>query len=1438
LAKLSLNDDGIVKNSSKGTHPTSKNNNGYTPPSLDTNINEDYDDDAVAQDMMGKASNVGRNTARSIKGAGNAAKRAGGNVKNAALNAKKKAKQTKKTAKEAKKTVQVGKKLAKAAIKALSSAVKAIISIIGPIGVAIVIFIILLVALFMVIDNAGVSGDRFIKSEAKTEDYNTLEYNEEGEPELTEITMSNKAIRAFYAYFAEQSVWINSEGVVHKEDGTTNKTGIKTDGPIQYRSEDYIDLFGDPDDEDSENVGDKYGRESSFYINPDALFVLDKYLHNEDYRFPEQIVKHVPYEKNNGYVEPELDTTPDTEDNKVDKGDVTDAQYKVAYNAANGISDFPATVGMCAAWVWGVYKKSGFEYTPQADAKDYWVVWQKYGDNTTKNIPVGAAIIGSGQESKTHGHIGIYIGDNKVAHNVGGVAIDSLEKWCNDNKIINPTVGGPGFIGWVWPGGKVLGTGTDCTVEIKSKGKSGLQAPYKLKQITNNDDELIVKSTKYKKTNKTVDGGTELWLTPTDEKIKGVHDYGFGSILNYEKYIEAEEKRGKLETIDVWDPNKEVPCEDKDGNKTTGYGGIESISVDQYEKNKDAYETPFKDLDKEYKWGKETSETYMISWAITPAGTVTNEIEFNWEDTGEVHTRPDNEVAKMEVTRLVKVEKTETVMLAPGDSITKPKEIDKDGKTIKEQTVTNNNTIQQQPSQPENLPGNQIGIPQLSIKSEPIPYTYTCYEELTYKESFNGVVSGTLWMIEPRYDDEVNLDGITGTRYYTDYLTYYNAYVPESVQGKLNLEDIKKRVHADSDEALLKILDNQKFNGDETLDVGFFDATGEFIGIGSIQAQFESGAKAGDANPGACGTDGTRMSWGIPQFPGTLCRGFTNYLKEKDPTMYNTYFKSFENNGEIPDSCFKNTNTNSAFAKAWKKCGEENKELFATYQISYAYSDDMVYVLKKLEKHSVLSQIDFERSFILQEFTYSVSCCAPGLAIDAFTKSGIRVTDSDEQIIVKVSQWICDNKADWWESKYWKGIDNRWNPKKKKSQVGIMLQYMKDYPSRGPYEFDREEKVFVGGGGGGTSNFSDDKLLRGVKRFFKNTSSYLNNFLFNEKYESVLDDKYWVEVKTSGIRDENQKNWIMSSLFAYEDGQPITDYEVDDDYFKLMFERLFSSQINTKYGGNTYGGITSTYFAGDFSTPVEEFEIVTEYSPETPMIKMTTEPNSEVKAVADGLVVETGYDADYGGYYVMIQHTKCVSIYGHLGEIEVRKDRKVKKDDIIGNSRANFYFGLKTKSKGVHIDPTDLLMGIGSGELMVPIQNVTPENLRISSWFGKRPQPGPGASTYHRGLDIPYSQGTKIVAADGGQVTAASYSGAYGNRVIIDHGNGMTTLYAHMYKIEVKEGDTVTRGQVIGEVGNTGNSYGAHLHFEVHIDGVHQDPAPYILGFKSKSNFN
>jgi murein DD-endopeptidase MepM/ murein hydrolase activator NlpD len=130
--------------------------------------------------------------------------------------------------------------------------------------------------------------------------------------------------------------------------------------------------------------------------------------------------------------------------------------------------------------------------------------------------------------------------------------------------------------------------------------------------------------------------------------------------------------------------------------------------------------------------------------------------------------------------------------------------------------------------------------------------------------------------------------------------------------------------------------------------------------------------------------------------------------------------------------------------------------------------------------------------------------------------------------------------------------------------------------------------------------------------------------------------------------------------------------------------------------------------------------------------------------------------------------------------------------------------------------------------LMVP--NTRPVDAEVGSGFGFRADPFTGRSALHTGLDFAADPGAPIFAAAGGVVTSTDHHPQYGNLLEVDHGNGLITRYAHTQRILVKAGDLVRRGQQVALVGSTGRSTGPHLHFEVLVDGVMQDPAKFLAG--------
>ena len=139
---------------------------------------------------------------------------------------------------------------------------------------------------------------------------------------------------------------------------------------------------------------------------------------------------------------------------------------------------------------------------------------------------------------------------------------------------------------------------------------------------------------------------------------------------------------------------------------------------------------------------------------------------------------------------------------------------------------------------------------------------------------------------------------------------------------------------------------------------------------------------------------------------------------------------------------------------------------------------------------------------------------------------------------------------------------------------------------------------------------------------------------------------------------------------------------------------------------------------------------------------------------------------------------------------------------------------------------TNKIYSVTGGKLAHPVPAYA--NRPFNDVYGYRTNPISGKRELHSGVDLKATYGTDIVAAEDGVVIYSGTRSGYGKTVIIDHGNGMTTLYAHNSSLTVSKGQQVKRGQVIAKAGSTGYSTGVHAHFEVRINGKTTDPAPYL----------
>lgn len=181
-----------------------------------------------------------------------------------------------------------------------------------------------------------------------------------------------------------------------------------------------------------------------------------------------------------------------------------------------------------------------------------------------------------------------------------------------------------------------------------------------------------------------------------------------------------------------------------------------------------------------------------------------------------------------------------------------------------------------------------------------------------------------------------------------------------------------------------------------------------------------------------------------------------------------------------------------------------------------------------------------------------------------------------------------------------------------------------------------------------------------------------------------------------------------------------------------------------------------------------------------------------------------------------------------IGEISAKEDELERMESGLKAAAAAMDAEIRRKEKELEAQLAAAGANIVSEDNFIwPLKS----NMTLTSFFGSRTHPVTGKPNNHTGIDVAAPGGTNILAAKSGVVLTSTYNRSYGNYAVISHGNGQTTLYAHMRSAPiVKEGQSVTQGQVIGYVGSTGSSTGNHLHFEVRVNGARKDPLSYFKG--------
>ena len=172
----------------------------------------------------------------------------------------------------------------------------------------------------------------------------------------------------------------------------------------------------------------------------------------------------------------------------------------------------------------------------------------------------------------------------------------------------------------------------------------------------------------------------------------------------------------------------------------------------------------------------------------------------------------------------------------------------------------------------------------------------------------------------------------------------------------------------------------------------------------------------------------------------------------------------------------------------------------------------------------------------------------------------------------------------------------------------------------------------------------------------------------------------------------------------------------------------------------------------------------------------------------------------------------------------------IHRQELLARKMHSFLNQLNTEVRLEEVKQQELLRSFRDNkELLASTPSIWPTEGWISSPFGARRSPFTGRKEFHKGLDISNRRGTPIYAPAKGTISFTGVDGGYGKSIVIRHGAGLMTRYAHLQRWLVQRGQAVTRGQLIGYMGNTGRSTGPHLHYEVRLNGVVVNPMRYIL---------
>ncbi|MDQ8733999.1 peptidoglycan DD-metalloendopeptidase family protein [Paenibacillus sp. LHD-38] len=319
------------------------------------------------------------------------------------------------------------------------------------------------------------------------------------------------------------------------------------------------------------------------------------------------------------------------------------------------------------------------------------------------------------------------------------------------------------------------------------------------------------------------------------------------------------------------------------------------------------------------------------------------------------------------------------------------------------------------------------------------------------------------------------------------------------------------------------------------------------------------------------------------------------------------------------------------------------------------------------------------------------------------------------------------------------------------------------------------------------------------------------------------------KTKTQAQSDAKEEELLQTGLELEQAEERVqTRDELLQSRMRLMYTNGFVSYMDVLLSATSFTDFIDRFDALQ-SILSQDRDILAEQRAEKELValkKVEVEKQfAEVKAIYEKLEL-------YEAHLVKKEQEKEIMIASYNSNIKQLNSKLQQIDSTleelegISEEQEALLMELAAKVSKLNAEKNRISNPYSGGKLGMPIK----DNYRISSNFGTRVHPITGKRHTHTGMDFAAPQGTDIYAAEDGVVLVAQSWSSYGNCVIIDHGNGLWTLYGHIRNggIKVEKGETVKKGQKIAEVGSTGNSTGPHLHFEVRKNQTPVNPSSYL----------